>query len=137
MPEQTYRVAKHLDVRVTGLDKVTELFRDLEHGAEYVGKLRARIVTDRPYAHWIEEGYYLHGRPGRRAAGGAHMMRAGLERITELVQPAVARNLEKGPQAVDRAVAGVLGEGTKTTKAATPVKSGNLRASFHTIGLGR
>jgi hypothetical protein len=65
------------------------------------------------------------------------MMRAGLERVRELAKPAVVRNLEQGPGAIDHAMAGVLGEGTKTTRANTPVRSGNLRASFHTIGLER
>jgi hypothetical protein len=134
MANKTYKLAKGWDVRVSGLDKTIELFRDLEKAAEVVGRMKARIVTAVPYAHWIEEGFYLHGRPGRRVAGPAHMMRRGLERIEDLIAPAIARSLEKGPQAVQRSVAGVLGEGTKTVKENTPVKSGNLRASFHTVG---
>ena len=137
MADLTVKGARNLDVRVTGLDKVIDLLQLLERSADVVGRTRARIVTDVPYAHWVEEGFYRSGRPGRRKAGPAGMMRAGLERVQELIKPAVAGSLEKGPQAVQRSIAGVLGEGTKATKAKTPVRSGNLRASFHTVGLNQ
>jgi hypothetical protein len=123
-----------VQVRVTGLEKATELLRDTQQGAAAVGRTRARIGSDLPYAHWINEGFYRSGRPGRRVAGPARFMEAGLERIRALLPAAIARNLERGPQTVERAISGVLGEGTKAAKAKTPVVSGNLRASLHTAG---
>lgn len=137
MPETAVSGKGPVQVRVTGLERVTELLRDTQQAGAAVGRTHARIVSDRPYAHWIEEGFYRSGRPGRRAAGPARFMRAGLERIRGVLPAAIARNLEKGPQAVEHAISGVLGEGTKAAKAKTPVVSGNLRASLHTVGASR
>lgn len=137
MPEPRGRAGGAVEVRVTGLEKVTDLLRDVQQGAAAVGRTRARIVSDVPYSHWIEEGFYRSGRPGRRAAGPARFMEAGLERIRGILPAAIARNLEKGPQVVEHAISGVLGEGTKAAKAKTPVVSGNLRASLHTVGASR
>jgi hypothetical protein len=125
---------QRINSKVTGLERVIDLEELLLKSARYVKGMRARIVNDKPYTHWIEEGYYLNGRPGRRKAGPARMMRKGLQRVRELIRPSVARNLEKGPVAVQHGVSGVLAEGTRVTKSNTPVRTGNLRNAFHTVG---
>lgn len=125
-----------VSIKVTGLDKASSFLKLLGDGAKEVGRTRFRITSDLGYAHWIEEGYYARGRPGRRRAGPAHMLRKGLERMERLAPEVVARNLEKGPTVVKNALAGVAGEGTKAAKAATPVVSGALRASIYSTTTG-
>ena len=137
MPETVTYGKGPVQVRVTGLERAVELLRETQEAGAAVGRTHARIVSDKPYAHWIEEGFYRSGRPGRRAAGPARFMAAGLARVQAQLPAAIARNIEKGPQAVEHAISGVLGEGTKAAKAKTPVVSGNLRASLHTTGTSR
>jgi hypothetical protein len=126
-----------VDVRLSGHEKVLSLLGLLRGGAQEVGRTRISIQTGLPYGHWIEEGFYLSGRPGRRRAGGAHMLRAGLEEMQRLAPQAIARNLERGPGVVRNALAGVAARGTDIARQRTPVVSGSLRASIHSTTSGR
>lgn len=119
--------------KVTGYEKVIDLLDEVGSAAKALSKTTFRIQSDKPYTHFIEEGFYLNGRPGKRKAGPARMMAAGLDRIKQLLRSAIVRNIEKGATTLLNAVSGVMGEGTKATRAKTPVVSGNLRASMHTV----
>lgn len=124
-----------VSLTVTGLDKASSLLKVVGESAREVGRTRYRITSPLPYAHWIEEGHYASGRPGHTAA--RHMLQKGRDRMEQLAAAAVVRNLEKGPQAIRNGLAGVAGEATKVARAATPVVSGNLRASIYSTTLGR
>lgn len=126
-----------VSVKVTGLEKAADLLRLLGQAAQAVGRERAVITSDLPYAYWIEEGHYASGRPGRRKAGPARMFEAGVATLERLAPDAVARNAERGPDAVRRGLSGVYGEATKQVRAKTPAVSGSLRASVHTTTGGR
>lgn len=119
-----------IDVTVTGMEKALSVLELLKGGAQEVGRTHITIQTGLPYGFWIEEGYYAGGRPGRRRAGGAHMLQAGLDEMARIAPEAIARNLEKGPGVVRNALAGVAARGTDIARQATPVVSGNLRASL-------
>lgn len=122
-----------VDVKVSGWEKVVDLLEEIGKSSKELGRTTFRIQTNLPYGHWIEEGFYLHGRPGRRKAGPAHMMARGLERIKQILKSAIVRNIDKGPTILINSVSGVMGEGTKAAMAVTPVVSGNLRGSLHTV----
>lgn len=124
-------------ITVTGLEQATSFLKLLGDAAKEVGRTHFRISSDLPYPFWIEEGYYASGRPGRRRAGGAHMVRRGIEALEQRAPDVVARTLEDGPQQTRNALAGLAGYATTVVKGATPVVSGNLRASFHSTTLGR
>jgi hypothetical protein len=126
-----------LDVRISGHEKTLAVLDLLGDAAEEVGRTTISIQTGLPYGHWIEEGYYLSGRPGRRRAGGAHMLRAGMEEMERIAPEAVARNLERGPAVVRNALAGVAARATDIARQRTPVVSGSLRASIHSTVSGR
>jgi hypothetical protein len=120
-----------VDVTLAGHERALSVLDLLGNAAREVGRTRLEIGTGLPYGHWIEEGFYLSGRPGRRRAGGAHMLRAGLEEMERAAPDAIARNLERGPGVVRNALAGVAARGTDIARQRTPVVSGSLRASIH------
>ena len=126
-----------IDVTLSGHEKTLSLLELLKGGAQEVGRTRIDVQTGLPYGHWIEEGYYLSGRPGRRRAGGAHMLQAGLDEMRRIAPYAIARNVERGPGAVRDALRGVAARGTDIARQRTPVVSGNLRASIHSTVGGR
>lgn len=128
---------RKIDVKVSGHELVVHTMRRLREASRFVGRMRYAIQNPAPYTFFIEEGHYRNGRPGRRAAGPAHMMRQGHRRILQLLPGAVEKSLEHGEAATRSAVAGVMGEGTRTTKAHTPVVSGRLRGGFHTVNTTR
>jgi hypothetical protein len=121
-----------VSVKITGLERAADLLRLLGDAAQAVGRERAVITSTLPYAYWIEEGHYAGGRPGRRRAGPARMFEAGVATLERLAPDAVARNAERGPDAVRRGLSGVYGEATKQVRARTPVVTGGLRDSIHT-----
>ena len=122
-------------VKVTGLERATSLLKLVGDAAREVGKTRARIISAVPYSHWINEGFYLHGRRGRTRA--RKFMQAGLRAVEARMPDAVARNVERGPRAVRNAVSGVLGEGTKAARSAAPEVGGGLRRGIHTTAGAR
>ena len=126
-----------IDVTISGHEKTLSVLGLLKGAAQEVGRTRIDIQTGLPYGHWIEEGYYLSGRPGRRRGGGAHMLRAGLDEMRRIAPDAIAGSLEKGPGAVRRSLAGVAARGTDIARQRTPVVSGSLRASIHSTTTGR
>ena len=126
-----------IDVTLSGHEKTLSVLELLGDAAQEVGRTRIDIQSGLPYTHWIEQGFYLSGRPGRRRAGGAHMLRAGLEEMEKLAPDAIARNLERGPGAVRNALRGVAARGTDIARQRTPVVSGSLRASIHSSVGGR
>jgi hypothetical protein len=126
-------MANVLDVKLSGWEETVDLTRLLRESAVALGRFRSRIQNRRAYTYWIEYGRYLHGRPGRRKRGPARMMRKGAKRIRDLAPDAIRRNIREGPQAVRRGLSGVMAEGTRVTKANTPVESGELRDNFHTV----
>jgi hypothetical protein len=128
---------KKIEVKVSGHEEVIRVMASLRAASRFVGRMRYAIQNPAPYTYFIEEGHYRNGRPGRRAAGPAHMMRQGHRRILQLLPGAVTKSLELGEAAIRHAVAGVMGEGTRTTKAHTPVVSGRLRGGFHTVNTTR
>lgn len=126
-----------VSIKITGQEKALAFLKLLGEGAAEVGRTHFRIVSGAVYSHWINEGFYASGRPGRRKAGAAKFMERGLETMERLAPESVARNLEKGPAAVRNGLAGVAGEGTKQAQAAAPKVSGNLRSQIHSTTLGR
>lgn len=126
-----------VDYTVTGWRQVVELFDTLGEASAFVGHMKYAIENDAPYTFFINYGYYRSGRPGNRRAGPAGMLEAGEARIQQLVPQAMVNNLLKGPTSLKNSLAGVMGEGTKATKAKTPVVSGRLRGGFHTVSSGR
>lgn len=130
-------MARPIRVEVSGWEKVVDTFGLLGEAAKYVGHLRYAIQNPAPYTFFINYGYYFSGRPGRRAAGGAHMLEKGQERIEQRLPGAMVNSLLKGPTTVRNSIAGVMGEGTRATKAATPVRTGRLRGGFHTVATTR
>ena len=126
-----------VSVSVTGLERAVSLLRLVEDGAKEAGRTHARLGSGLPYAYWINYGRYASGRPGRRRAGPARFLEAGLDALRESMAPSVARNLERGPQAVRHGITGVLGAATRAMRARTPVVTGALRDSLHSTGYPR
>ena len=122
-----------VNVKLSGYEKVVDLLDEIGKSAKLLGRTTFRLQSGLPYAHWIEEGFYMHGRAGRRKKGPARMMARGLSRIKEILKPAIVRHLGDPPSVLINAVSGVMGEGTKAAQAVTPVVSGDLRASLHTV----
>jgi hypothetical protein len=125
----------NVSIAITGHEKALSVLKLLGDGAKEVGRTHLTIQTELPYGFWIEYGYYASGRPGRRRAGGARMLQAGLDEMARIAPDAIARNLERGPAVVRNALAGVAARGTDIARQRTPVVSGNLRASlFSSMG---
>lgn len=118
-------------VRIMGLNEAERYLRRLQGGAA-ASNATVRVGTAVVYAHGIEFGRRRNGRLARRA-GGAFMLTGALESIQPRIKPALARALPEGQQAVRDALLRLGYQVEAAAKPRTPVKTGNLRRSIHTV----
>lgn len=101
-----------------------------EQGARAVGAIRLGVGSDLVYAYGIEEGRHRGGRLARRA-GGAHMIRRGLQEGGPRIAAYLGDAVPYGAGAVNTALArGVRIELIPAVRRLTPVRSGRLRRSM-------
>ena len=115
--------------RIEGLDQANKVFASYREAATEVDRLALVIGSPLSYAMGIETGR----RPGggvARKAGGAHMLRDGMEATQEQIPSLLAAEFERGA-AVGKAIEDAIRRTTLThVQRRTPVKSGRLRDSF-------
>lgn len=121
-----------LKVEILGLKEADALIAKLEGSAHAVGTTTVRIGTNVVYAWGIEFGRQRGGRLGR-AAGGAMMLTNALARVAPTITPTLVPAMEQGEDATNKAMLGLGLKVEAFAKAATPVRTGNLRRSIHTV----
>lgn len=110
-------------------DKALKYLSQLRQTAQAWGRSRTVISSSEPYLFGIETGRHRGGRLARRA-GGAFMMRDGLEEAKPRIGPLISDSFERGPSAVPLAEANIGRMVVAAVQRRTPVRSGNLRDSF-------
>src|SRR5215210_5698836 len=94
------------------------------------GRSRTTVGSDLPYAFGIETGRTRRGRLARRA-GGAYMLRRGLDDAKPRIKPLIVAAFERGTsQDVGLAEANIGRMIVASIRKYTPVVSGRLRDSF-------
>jgi hypothetical protein len=110
--------------------KALRYLQQVRDTARRWGRSRTVVGSDLPYAFGIESGRTRRGRLARRA-GGAYMMRQGLEDAKPRIRPLIVSGFEQGPSIVPLAEANIGRMVVASIRKYTPVgKTGNLRDSF-------
>lgn len=128
-------MALSIDFHVIGLDKAVAYFKKLAEEANRVGKIRILVGSNLKYAYGIEYGRHKGGRLARRA-GGAFMLKQGFDSVQDTLRADIARAIETNGSVYDAMFKNAL-RAEAVAKANTPVKTGSLRRSFHTVSEGR
>lgn len=118
-----------ITITLTGIDAARTILALLDAGARALEATTVVAGSPEAYAPGIETGRTRAGRVARRA-GGAFMLAGGVQTVLPTIGPAL---LEALPQGADPTRRAMLGRGVAIAEAArprTPVKTGNLRASF-------
>lgn len=121
-----------MTAEVLGVDEAEAYLKSLNSGVKGADKTIVRVGTAVVYAWGIEFGQSRSGRP-RRAAGGARMLTGALQAVRADIEPTIAAALPKGEDATVKAMMGLGYRVEAIAKAATPVRTGNLRRSLHTV----
>ena len=118
-----------ITVTLAGIDTALKRLQLLDAGARALDDTTVVAGSPEAYAPGIETGRTRSGRVARRA-GGAFMLTRAVQQVAPTVVPALVAALPQGADATRRAL---LGRGVAIAEAArpgTPVRTGNLRASF-------
>lgn len=126
MPEE------RLTITILGVEEADAYLTRLHAGCQTVGRTSVQVGTSVVYAHGIEFGRRRSGRLAR-AAGGALMLTGALEAVMPSIGPTLADALPNGDAAADKALLGLGYKVEAIAKARTPVRSGHLRRSIHTV----
>jgi hypothetical protein len=110
-------------------DKALRYLIQLRQTAERWGRSRTTIQSELVYAYGIETGRHRRGTLARRA-GGAYMLRQGLDETKDRIGPLISDSFERGPSAVPLAEANIGRMVVAAVRRYTPVRSGRLRDSF-------
>jgi hypothetical protein len=110
-------------------DKALRYLQQVRATAQRWGRSRIAIISDLPYTYGIETGRTRRGRIAR-LAGGAYMMRDGLDEVKPRIPPLIASGFERGPSNVPLAEANIGRMVVAAIQKRTPVRSGRLRGSF-------
>jgi hypothetical protein len=110
-------------------DKPVRYLIQLRQTAERWGRSRTTVQSALVYAYGIETGRHRRGSLARRA-GGAYMLRKGLDETKGRIRPLIRDSFERGPSAVPLAEANIGRMVVAAVRRYTPVVSGRLRDSF-------
>lgn len=121
-----------LRITILGKPEAEAALRQLHAGIDALDGLTVRVGTAVVYAWGIEFGRRRDGRLARRA-GGAFMLTRALQQVKPEITPVLAKALPAGAAATERALLGIGFRAEALAKAATPVQTGNLRRSLHTV----
>lgn len=124
-----------ITIKVTGVDTAQARLRTMQQGAARLGRTRILVGSNLKYAYGIEKGRHRGGRLAR-AAGGAFMLQKGLDSIKESLPRDIAQAIDTGDSVYDAVYRNAL-RAENVAKSFTPVKTGSLRRSFHTVSEGR
>lgn len=122
-------------LKVTGIEQAQAYLKVMEEGARRLGGTRILVGSDLKYAYGIEHGRHRGGSLAR-AAGGAMMLHQGLESVRDSLPRDIVKAIETGGSVYDAVFKNAL-RAENVTKQQTPVKTGSLRRSFHTVSEGR
>lgn len=124
-----------ITVKVTGVDTAQARLKILREGAARLGRTRILVGSSLKYAYGIETGRHRGGRLARKA-GGAYMLKKGLAAIHGTLPRDIASAVETGGSVYDAVFKNAL-RAQNVAMANTPVRTGSLRRSFHTVSEGR
>jgi hypothetical protein len=128
-------MAVRVGVQVLGVPEAKALLGRVAAGAAMLAGSPIGVAAGAPYAHWIEEGFYYSGRPGRTRP--IRYMARALEDTLPSVPGRFARAIVSGPGAA-RAEADRVGQDiTARAQAYVTVKSGRLRSTIRPHRGGR
>jgi hypothetical protein len=120
-----------INYEVGGIQEaITELKR-LRDGIERIGKARVRVGSNLKYAYGIEFGKHKGGSIAR-AAGGVFMLTNAIKAIQEPLKRELIQALRNGQNPIDILIKYAF-KAQNLAMANTPVKTGSLRRSLHTI----
>ena len=125
-----------MTAEVLGVDEAEAYLKSLNAGVKGADKTIVRVGTAVVYAWGIEFGRARSGR-NARAAGGARMLTDAFAAVRNDIAPTIAEALPKGEDATVKAMMGLGYQVEALAKAATPVRTGNLRRSLHTTASAR
>lgn len=128
-------MALSIDFRVIGFEKAVAYLKQLIEESQKAGRIRILVGSNLKYAYGIEYGQHRGGRLARRA-GGAMMLHRGFDSVQETLKADIADAIEKNGSVYDAMFKNAL-RAEAVAKANTPVKTGSLRRSFHTVSEGR
>lgn len=109
-------------------NRALKYLMDVEKIAQEWARSRTVISSNLPYSYGIETGRHRGGGLARRA-GGAFMLRDGLEEAKPRIGPLITNSFTRG-ESVPLAEANIGRMVVAAVQRRTPVRSGNLRDSF-------
>jgi hypothetical protein len=124
-----------INIKIVGVEPAVSTLRLFKEGAERLGGLRILVGSNLKYAYGIEYGRHRGGRLARRA-GGAYMLQKGFDSVVSTLKQDISQALATNGSVYDAVFKNALRAET-VTKENTPVKTGSLRRSFHTVSEGR
>jgi hypothetical protein len=124
-----------ISIRVEGITTANQRLETFQEGARRLGRMRILVGSNLKYAYGIEYGRRRGGRLARRA-GGAFMLKKGLDSIQATLAADISRAIQQNGNIYDAVFKNAL-RAQDVTMANTPVKTGSLRRSFHTVSESR
>lgn len=124
-----------IKIEATGITVAQRRLGIIEEGAKRLGRTRILVGSNLKYAFGIEYGRHRGGRLARRA-GGAGFLRKGLDSIRGTLPADISQAIESGGSVYDAVFRNAL-RVEDVAKANTPVVTGTLRRSLHTVSSGR
>ena len=124
-----------IDIKLDGLDKATARLNALKESFRSFGGKTVLVGSNLVYAYGIEFGKTRSGRMARRA-GGAFMLRNALNAIRPEVDDVFRGALSGNVPDLGMALYKLGLRLQSLAQGQTPVKTGSLRRSMHTVKVG-
>lgn len=121
-----------ITLQMKGIEEASAYLKKLRGNLERLGKARIMIGSNLKYAYGIEFGRHrVSGRTARKMGGAFMLTNARKEVQADLIQEVKAAIVQGGD--IDQALYRAALKAENIAKSNTPVKTGSLRRSLHTI----
>jgi len=120
-----------ITIKVSGATVAQRRLQTMRDGAERLGNTRILVGSNLKYAFGIEFGRHRGGRLAR-SAGGAFFLKKGLDSIKDSLPRDIGNALANGSSVYDAMLKNAL-QLQNVAMANTPVNTGSLRRSLHTV----
>lgn len=124
-----------LGVRIDGLAEARKTLGHIEHQIGVWSRAQIGMVSEEPYTHWIEEGFYFSGRPGRTTA--YHMLAQAADAIVPMIARGIAESLADGGPEASRTAEALSDRLVSYARGFAPEVTGRLRAGMRPLRAGK
>ena len=123
-----------IGVRISGLEQAQRDLGFIQHQIGVWSRSQIGAIATEPYAHWIEKGFYFHGRPGHTTP--IRYMEQALDIVVPMIRGSIAESLVSGAPDASRTAVALSDRLVTLAQGIVTVKSGRLRASIRMLRAG-